>query len=593
MTLTQREGSPVITTHLLPDAAFSELAQGAGRPATMRLLGDAQRSKHLMLLHAIAQSADGPGAGSAAFRAAHGELARIQATAPGAADWLLGLPHLGGWAHDTLIHLEQGSAADFGHFACLVAAAAVRAGLPFELDVPVRDGRIRLPGLGSLLVGHEPSWIRLRCDGERVTAGEGFAADWRCLVPDDDTGAVVAGWSGTPAVRAAAGALAWTVLLETGDPYLDRYTLPMRTVLPPGELEDWRRRVRSAWQILADRHRGAAEPLGEVISVIVPLTPRSDTDLVSATTPAAYGAIATSWPPDPVTLAETLVHEFQHVKLCGLLDMVPLVESGAQRVYAPWRQDPRPAGGLLQGIYAHLGIVRFWQAQRGAETDPDGILRAQVLFARWRPTIGQTVQTLLETGSLTPDGVRFAGLLHAQGDQLMSAPVPDEVGQIADEVALDHWLTWQIRHVTADPAEVADLAAAYQRGQPGPGRTHTGVQEDVRKVDSGLRSRLLNLRYLDPARYRELCGGGVLPLSEPDRLLLERRSEDAARAYRTVIAGSADPQPDAWVGLALALHQLPPSPLRRPLANRLALMFEVYTRLADRGDPLDLVSWFA
>jgi len=28
------------------------------------------------------------------------------------AAWLLGLPHLGGWVHDTLIHLDQGTAAD-------------------------------------------------------------------------------------------------------------------------------------------------------------------------------------------------------------------------------------------------------------------------------------------------------------------------------------------------------------------------------------------------------------------------------------------------------------------------------------------------
>jgi HEXXH motif-containing protein len=583
----------MITTHLLPEAAFSELAQGAGRPATMRLLGEAQRSKHLMLLHAIAQAAVGPGAGPVACRAAYDELARIQAAAPEAADWLLNLPHLGGWAHDVLIHLEQGSAADFGYLACLVAAAAVRAGLPCELDVPVRDGRVRLPGLGSLLIGDEPSWVRLRCDGEMITVGEVFTGNWRRLVPDDGTSVAVAGWSGTSAIRAEADGLTWTVLLETGDPYLDRYTLPMRKELAPGELEDWRARVRSAWQILATRHRWSAEPMTGVISVIVPLTPHSDTDLVSATTPAAYGAIATSWPPDPVTLAETFVHEFQHVKLCGLLDMVPLVESSVRRVYAPWRQDPRPAGGLLQGVYAHLGIVRFWQAQRHAESDRDGILRAEVLFARWRPTIGQTVETLLETGSLTPDGVRFAELLRAQGQQLMSVPVPDEAGQIAAEVALDHWLTWQLRHVTADPAEVADLAAAYQRGEAGPGRTQIKVQEDVRKVDSGLRSRLLNLRYLDPVRYRELRGSsGVLPLGEPDRLLLERRSKDAVRAYRAMISGSADPQPDAWIGLALALHQLPPSPLQEPVAARLALMFEVHARLTRPGDPLDLVSWF-
>ena len=247
-----------ITNHPLPEAAFTELADGGGSPATMRWLGDAQRSKHLMLLHAIAEAATGPEAGPAAFRAGYDQLARIQDTAPGAAAWLLGLPHLGGWVHDTLIHLDQGTAADFGHFACLVAAAAIRAGLPVDLDVPVRDGRVRLPGLGSLLVAGEKSWVRLRSDGARVTAGDEFAAAGpaagaRTTAP----GAGVAGWSGTPAIRAAGGGPAWTVLLETGDPYLDRYTLPMRTAMPAGEVADWRERVQLR---LADRGRPA--PLG-------------------------------------------------------------------------------------------------------------------------------------------------------------------------------------------------------------------------------------------------------------------------------------------------------------------------------------------
>jgi len=585
-----------IAYHPLPEAAFTELAEGGGSPAAMWRLGEAQRSKHMMLLHAIAEAATGSETGPAAFRAGYEQLARIQDTDPGAAAWLLGLPHLGGWLHDTLIHLDQGTAADFGHFACLAAAAAIRAGLAVDLDVPVRDGRVRLPGLGSLLVASERSWIRLCGDGERVTAGDEFAVEARWLVPDDGARApdegTVPGWSGTPAIRATSGGLTWTVLLEIDDQYLDRYTLPMRTAMSAGEVADWRERVRSAWQIVADRHRWAAEPMAEVISVIVALTPRADTDLVSATTPAAYGAIATSWPPDAVTLAETLVHEFQHVKLCGLLDMVPLACSGDQRVYAPWRQDPRPAGGLLQGIYAHLGIVRFWQAQQHAETDPDGLLRAQVLFARWRPALGQTVQTLLDTGSLTPAGVRFAERLRARGQQLMSAPVPAEAARIAAEVALDHRLTWQLRHVATDAADVAALADARGRGESCPGEARTWVQTDVRKVDSGLRSRLLNLRYLEPARYRTLCADGVLPVSAADRLLLERSSEAAVRAYRTRIAGSADPQPDAWIGLALALSQLPPSPSQQALITRLVQMFEVHARLAGRTDPLDLASWF-
>jgi HEXXH motif-containing protein len=586
----------VITNHLLPDTAFSELAEGGGGPATARLLGDVQRSKHLMLLYAIAEAAAGGEAGSqiasAGLRAGYDLVALIQAAAPEAAAWLLSLPHLGGWVHDTLIHLEQGTPADFDHLACLAAAAAIRAGVPFQLDVPVRDGRVRLPGLGSLQVEDQTPAIRLRSDGERVTAGDWFAGERRLLVPDDGTGAEVPGWSGTPVIRAAADGLTWTVLLETGDPYLDRYTLPMRTAMPPGELADWRQRVRSSWRILADRHRWAAEPMADVVSVIVPLTPHSVTDLVSATTPAAYGAIATSWPPDEVTLAETLVHEFQHVKLCGLLDMVPLAATGEQKVYAPWRQDPRPAGGLLQGIYAHLGIARFWQTEQHAEADRDGLLRAQVHLARWGRAVDEATQTLLGTGSLTADGVRFAGLVRARGQQLMATPVSGEAAAIAAEAALDHWLTWQLRHVAADAAGVAGLAAAYQRGEACPGPARTWVQPDARKVDSGMRSRLLNLRYLDPPRYRELCADGVLPVSEPDRLLLDRRSEAAVSAYRARLADSTDPQPDAWIGLALALQQLSPSPLQAALATRLVLMFETYTRLSGRPDPLDLASWF-
>ena len=145
----------MITTHSIPETAFTALAAGGGGPAVIRYLREAQQSKHLMLLHAITEAASGSNAaasGVAAFRAGYGLLTRIQGVDPGASAWLLGLPHLGGWAHDCLIRLDQGSTPDLAYFACAVAAAAVRAGIPFELDLPVRDGCVQLPGLGSLRI---------------------------------------------------------------------------------------------------------------------------------------------------------------------------------------------------------------------------------------------------------------------------------------------------------------------------------------------------------------------------------------------------------------------------------------------------------
>jgi HEXXH motif-containing protein len=585
----------VIATHLLPEAAFFALAEGGGGPDTIGLLRNAQHSKHLMLLGAIADTATGTGPGPDAFRAGYELLTRVQAAAPATNAWLLGLPHLGSWAHDCLIRLDQGPTADFAYLACLAAAAAVHSGLPFELDVPVRDGRVRLPGLGSLLIAGEPAWTRLGCDGERVAVGGQWRLDRRLLTPDDGSGPACAQWSGTPLIAAAADGLTWDVLLETDDPYLDRYNLPMSAHLQADEVRRWRRRVQAAWEVLARHHRWAAEPMAIGVRVVVPLTVQRDTDLVSATAPAAFGAFATSWPPDPVTLAETLVHEFQHVKLGGLMDLVPLVSAATEPVYAPWRQDPRPVGGLLQGVYAHLGIARFWDGQRRVETDPDDVLRAQALFARWLPAIDQATATLLRTGSLTQRGTRFVSTLRDAGTGLASQAPAGHAGQIAAEAALDHWLTWQLRHTAIDGTAVAGLAAAYQRGDSFATQIppRTWISEDTRKVDAALRSRLLTMRYLAPARYRELSADPTLALEEPDRLLVNGSADAAVQAYRQEIADAVDPRPDAWIGLALALHKLQPSPLQPAVATRLALMAEVHGHLGGRSDPLDLASWFA
>jgi hypothetical protein len=179
----------------------------------------------------------------------------------------------------------------------------------------------------------------------------------------------------------------------------------------------------------------------------------------------------------------------------------------------------------------------------------------------------------------------------ALGDE----PVPGPALQIAREVALDHRLTWQIRHLATDAAAVSELADAYRRGeQPSRQQNRPGVwvQEDVRKLGSSVRSRLLNMSYLEPARYRELCADGALALSGADRLLLGPDADAAVRGYCDLITGSADPQPDAWVGLALALHRLPASALQDAFADHLPVLFDLHSRLGAGHDPLDLAGRF-
>ncbi len=583
------------TTHSLSADAFKELAGGAGDSAVVKQLREAQLSKHLMLLRIVAEAADAaePSRATAAFRAGYQLLAEVQRVNPGAVARLLCLPHTGSWAHECLASLDNGSPPDFGYLAAAAAAAAVGAGVRFELDVPASGGLVPFPGLGCLQVHGQGKWIRLSSDGERLRAGEHVDVACVLLKPDEGSDGAVPHWRGTPLVRAIADGKTWEVLLETVDRYMDRYTLPMLTAMTEAEVTNWRHRIQAAWELLVRHHGWAAGPVAAGVDVIVPLVPRSDLD--SATSPAAFGAIATSLPPSPVSMAETLVHEFQHIKLCGLMDMLPLIEPSGERGYAPWREDPRPMGGILQGLYAFVGIVRFWDAQRRLETEPDGGLRANVLYERWRLAIEFVAGPLLDKGCLTPAGVRFVSVLRERGQRAEADPVPAEAREIAKEVALDNWLTWQLRHTAVDAAEVAGLAAAYQRGESLGGQVlpESWVEDDVRKVDSIPRSRLLNMRFQEPRRFRQLSAADVPELGAADVLLIQGDASAAVTAYRAELA--AEPDPAAWLGLALAIHRLPAMSSQAVFANRLPLLFETHACLAERGiaaDPLDLAAWF-
>lgn len=587
------------TNHQLSEEAFTALAHGDGDPGVIRQLREAQHSKHLMLVRIVARAAEEADQASravAAFNAGYELLAAVQAADPDSLAWLLGLPHIGAWGHDCLARLDQALVPDLGYLAGAAASAAVRAGVGFDLDLPVRDGRVLLPGLGYFHGIDVDSWARATSDGKRLTIGTLAEAPCADICPDDGSGRVVPHWKGSPLIRAVAEGQAWEVLLETADPHLDRYTLPMVAELKEADITAWQEHIKGAWRLLVEHHGWASGPMAGGVPVIVPMSSRGDTDLDSATSPAAFGAIATCLPPDPVIMAEILVHEFQHLKLGAVLDLVRLVEPCDERVYAPWRPDPRPPAGLLQGVYAHLGIARFWEAQRHAEAEPDDAFRAHLMYERWRPTIEPCASTLMRTGCLTREGARFVGMLRDRGRSLDPGTAPAEARGIVGEVALDHWLTWQLRHMVADARQVAELAAAYQRGEP---RGHRSlpegrVENDAREVGPTVRSRLLNMRYLEPHRHMELRVADMPGVSDADALLLDSQAEAAVRAYREEISAADSLAPEAWIGLALAIRKLEPTPIRETFAAHMPLIFDLHAHLADLGiksDPLAIAGW--
>ena len=258
----------MITTHSLSAGSFSELAEGTGDSVVVRELREAQLSKHMMLLHVVAGAAAGidpPTPQTDAFSAGYQLLSQAQEADPENVARLLGLPHIGSWAHDCVACLDNGSPPDFGYLTAAAAAAAIQADLRFEVDVPVRDGRVPLPGLGCLEVPGAGEWVRLSSDGVRLQAGEHIAIACAALIPDAGSGPATPHWQGTPLASAEADGQRWEVLLEIADRYLDRYALPMLTILPPGEVANWRQLIQSAWELLVRQHRWAAGLLARAL----------------------------------------------------------------------------------------------------------------------------------------------------------------------------------------------------------------------------------------------------------------------------------------------------------------------------------------
>jgi hypothetical protein len=220
------------------------------------------------------------------------------------------------------------------------------------------------------------------------------------------------------------------------------------------------------------------------------------------------------------------------------------------------------------------------------------------MFERWRSTIEPSIATLLRAGCLTAEGIRFAAMLRDEGHRLAAEPVPADARAVARDVALDHWLTWQLSHTAMPAAEVTDLAAAYQRGEPLSGRPlpEAHIDEETRKVRPTVRSRLLRMCYLEPRRSREQDIAGIPGLSEADGLLLSGQVTTAVQAYRDEILTAAEPMPEAWVGLAFATHLLEQTPSLPAFASRMPLMFDVHACLHAQGvrcDPLELAAWFS
>ena len=312
----------------------------------------------------------------------------------------------------------------------MAAAAAVRAGLEADIDVPVTDGFIMLPSLGAAgPADAEAGSVRYRGGRVEVSAG-----NWRAVIPGDPrTGAT--GWR--PLRELSLGPA--RLLVDDVDPF----RMPG---CPASRAVGRRRPVVSGLPGCLDRARRAPSGRrrgGNGHDQGGRSAPQPARGQVSSSSPETFGAVALSEPAEALTLASTLTHEVQHVKLAAVLDLIPMTRpDDGGRFYAPWREDPRPVSGLLQGAYAYLGVTGFWRRQREMS---DGI-DAHAQFARWREAAALVAATLLGCGRLTAHGERFVRGMATTLRAWQDDPVPQAAQRVADEECARHQARWQEQH---------------------------------------------------------------------------------------------------------------------------------------------------
>ena len=423
------------------------VALGGGDDVTkiVERLAAAQYDGRMLLLWGVMDTARRAGHPEAE-RVRHGYelLARLQRRYPGVAGEVLRHPAAGAWAFHTLRGLRgepTGPAARPAGLAALAAAVLVKSGAEGAVEVPVVDGAVTLPSLGQAMLGTSDRFALVRSG---AAGAEVIATGARVAIPADAE-ADAPGWRGMRALAAGAGKFTIRVLVDDLDPF----RMPGALVngrLTAAEAAEWRAVFHDAWQVLVTGHPVAAAEVAAVMRAITPLE-RPPTGQRSATSSEAFGAVAVSRPVDAPALAAALVHEVQHSKLNAVIDIVPLVRPGVghRRYYAPWRDDPRPPAGLLQGAFAHLAVSGFWRRQRHREGGAAAI-RAHAEYARWRAGALQVTRALLTERLLTEPGKVLASAMLRTLTAWQAEPVPREAAVRARREAELHRRRWRARN---------------------------------------------------------------------------------------------------------------------------------------------------
>lgn len=311
------------------------------------------------------------------------------------------------------------------YFGALAAVAAIRAEATHDVRLPVDSGAIFLPTRGRL-DALQGDTAQVRVDGGSVSVNGRSAQE---------------NWQHVHLLEATSGGKHLRLSLDDLDPYRSSLGEPAGRQSPE-RVDHWKRTLSEAWELLVTHHSAHADALSAGLAIITPVDCAPGAVSSSCSVNEAFGAMSASAYDDPVALALLMVHEFQHIKLAAIVDLVPLHDHTHPGLFhAPWRPDPRPLGALLHGVYAHLGVVDFWRVQRTV----DDAEHSHYEFALWRELTTLALPQLSDHPGLTDEGRRLVTGIAGTVADWQADEVPSSIALRAHKDALAKSAAWRER----------------------------------------------------------------------------------------------------------------------------------------------------
>ncbi|MFI7403425.1 HEXXH motif domain-containing protein [Streptomyces sp. NPDC049541] len=591
--------------HQLSGSVLRSLLATTEDDTAVAVLLDAEYSRRLLLMRGILDSCAGtPEAERAGVEEAWRLLESVEKRAPEAVRAVLLDPQVGLWAaalFRRLSRTERDESAqdvplwvELGFLSQFAATVSIMADASFRVPVPVRDGSVFLPCLGRARLDTAERW-----GTAEVRAQDGVVSvvgDATVVTLPEDPERDGPGWQGLRRLRATAEGLTLTLAIDDLGPYPAVSGLAASRRLAPEQFADWQRWISAMWPLLVADHRADARALSAGLLSLVPLPHRERLRGRTASSSDAFGCVLLTEPDQdtavlPPQLGVALIHEFRHTLLNGLIFLAPLFEDCADLFYAPWRDDPRPLGGLVHGAYAFSGVARYWRA-RGEE----GL--AGFEFALLRDALDQVLTTLRDHPLLTPLGRRLCEALTEQTASWSTEPVGQHEQDLARLASAHHHATWRAHHLHTPKAYAQALAQAWQHG----GAPLGPVPEPELRTDPGAcrldtLALLSRLSLVDPAEYARLLADADPAAQIPgaaaaDLALVAGDARTAVKLYAEELA-LPGARPAAWAGLGLALTETGEETAGAALTNSPELAVAVSRLLPEPPDPLALAQWLA